>query len=152
MARNRRANALPAPAILRLVDTAKACFILEHQADILRIVENFPQFCDSSVIFLRLLPPPGLHSADVCFWAFSCSNSSGAIRSISAHGPSRGLPSYRSPPLFLTHRPAPLVSFIDELLEKRGFLYFVRNSQKIVALHLQSPSLILVKNIFAESV
>ena len=41
------------PAMLWLIDTAKACFILKHEPDFFGIVENFGQLMDSGVNFFE---------------------------------------------------------------------------------------------------
>ena len=53
VAGNGWADTFSAPAILWLVNTAEACFILKHQTNRFFVVENFLQFCDSSVNFFE---------------------------------------------------------------------------------------------------
>ena len=53
MAGHPRTDTLSTPAMLRLVDTAEPCFILEHEPNPLGIVENFGQFMDSGVNFFE---------------------------------------------------------------------------------------------------
>ena len=53
MAGHTRPDTLSAPAILRLIDSTKTCFILEHEPDCFGIVEHFGQFMDSGVNFFE---------------------------------------------------------------------------------------------------
>ena len=53
MTRHGRSSSFSAPTIFRFVDTTKARFILEHQADFFRVVENFLQFCYPRVNFFE---------------------------------------------------------------------------------------------------
>ena len=41
------------PAMLRLVNTAKTCLVLEHEPNFFGIVETFGQFMDSGVNFFE---------------------------------------------------------------------------------------------------
>ena len=53
MAGHTRTDSFSTPAMLRLIDTAETCFILEHEPYSFGIVENFGQFMDSGVNFFE---------------------------------------------------------------------------------------------------
>lgn len=104
MAWHPRPYSFSAPAMFGFVDPTKACFILKHQTNPFLIVENFLQFMDSSVNFLRLQPPLVQLFSDVCFGEAFLTIHAGVIQSISDHVPFRGRPSLRKQPLSLSHR------------------------------------------------
>ena len=53
VAGNRRSKTFLTPAVFWLVDPSKSRFILKYQPNPFLLVENFPQFYDSGVNFLR---------------------------------------------------------------------------------------------------
>lgn len=48
-----RTHSFAAPAVLRLIDPPKTCFVLKHKPNPLGVVENFGQFMDSGVNFFE---------------------------------------------------------------------------------------------------
>ena len=53
MAGHTRTDSFSTPAMLRLIDTAETCFILEHELYSFGIVESLGQFMDSGINFFE---------------------------------------------------------------------------------------------------